>query len=920
MHAFVPPRLVRQLGAAGFGAASTGMGIALLLLAPAMFTTLVDGRWSTALIDWVQVACDFLAFAFAWRSWRLCAAPEPCRRALALLAASLLSLALADTGWAWVDAVRGEDPSASAINWLYLPFYPLLLAAVLAFPRALQGRDDQLRFALDAGIVALGVGLLLWHCIAQPNLPALQADSAPLTLYVLVGQPLLDCVAALAAALLLLRLPRGAARRAMLWLAIAIALNLLGNLILAVRAAQDEFSTGGIADVLWIGSRWSLLVAAEAQWRAQRAPLPPADERGWHPSFALLPYLAVIAGYATVLYDALDAGVSIANLAGSIVLTALVLVRQAVDRRQTEGLLADRARRAGESRLAALVEHASEAILVLDAQRQVGYASPAAAHLLGLPPDALRGQPFASFLHPDESLAAATLLAGQLRPGPSRQAMLRLRRAEGWIWTECTLTDLLATPDVGGIVLNVRDVTAQRELEEQLRHQSFHDPLTGLINRLLFGERISEALTERRSDGAAMAVMFVDLDHFKVINDSLGHGSGDAVIGQAALRLEAAVRDRDVLARLGGDEFGVLLQDLRDDGDVVEAARRVMDAFRTPFGIDGREVPLSVSLGIAWAGDNDTVDVLLRNADLALNEAKARGRDRFHVFQPDLHATVLRKLKLHGALRELLDRDGFTLAYQPIVRLDTLAPVGVEALLRWPAQVEMEASTADAVAAAEESGLIVPLGRWVLEQALREMQALRDVHGIEQELRLTVNLSARQLHDAELAPIVAAALLAHGIAPGRLVLELTETAVVERSDETLAALQRLKAIGLRLAIDDFGTGYSSLAHLARYPFDLLKVAKPFVDMIGPEGDPHGARLARAVLALGGSLRLQTIAEGIEHPRQLTVLREAGCDLAQGFLLARPLSLAELVAWLRQTCPPASSPIPATNPVLPGVMR
>jgi diguanylate cyclase (GGDEF)-like protein/PAS domain S-box-containing protein len=914
MHAFVLPRLVRPLGAA-----SLGMGIALLLLAPAMFTPAFEGRYASALIDWLQVACGGLASGFAWRCWRLCTPADPCRRAIALLAAALASLTLADIGWAWVDAVRGGDPSASPVNWLYLPFYPLLLAAVLAFPRALQGRDDRVRFSLDAGIVALGVGLLLWHCIAQPNLPALRPDSAPLTLFVLVGQPLLDCVAALAAALLLLRLPQGDARRAMLWLAIAIGLNLLGNLVLAVRAAQDEFTTGGSADVLWIGSRWALLVAAEAQWRALRAPLLPAGEPvSWHPSFALLPYLAVIAGYATVLYDALDAGVSIANLAGSIVLTALVLVRQAVDRRQTEGLLADRARRAGESRLAALVEHASEAILVLDAQRQVGYASPAAAHLLGLAPDALRGQPFARFLHPDESLAAATLLAGQPRPGPSRQAMLRLRRAEGWIWTECTITDLLATPDVGGIVLNVRDVSAQRELEEQLRHQSFHDPLTGLINRLLFGERISEALTERRGDGWAMAVMFVDLDHFKVVNDSLGHGSGDAVIGQAALRLEAAVRDRDVLARLGGDEFGVLLQDLRDDGDVVEAARRVMEAFRAPFRIDGREVPLSVSLGIAWAGGNDTVDVLLRNADLALNEAKARGRDRFHVFQPDLHATVLRKLKLHGALRELLDRDGFTLAYQPIVRLDTLAPVGVEALLRWPAQAELEASTSDAVAAAEESGLIVPLGRWVLEQALREMHALRAVHGIEQELRLTVNLSARQLHDAELAPIVAAALLRHAIAPGRLVLELTETAVVERSDETLASLQRLKAIGLRLALDDFGTGYSSLAHLARYPFDLLKVAKPFVDMIGPEGDPHGARLARAVLALGGSLRLQTIAEGIEHPRQLTVLREAGCDLAQGFLLARPLSLPELVAWLRQTCPPA--PAPATDPVLPGVMR
>jgi EAL domain-containing protein (putative c-di-GMP-specific phosphodiesterase class I) len=295
------------------------------------------------------------------------------------------------------------------------------------------------------------------------------------------------------------------------------------------------------------------------------------------------------------------------------------------------------------------------------------------------------------------------------------------------------------------------------------------------------------------------------------------------------------------------------------------------------------------------------VDVLLRNADLALNEAKARGRDRFHVFQPDLHAAVLRKLQLHGDLRELLDRNAFSLVYQPILSLESMRPAGFEALLRWPDSAGVDATPSEAIAAAEESGLIVMLGRWVVERALHELHVLQLRWPGSRDLRMTVNLSARQLQDPELADVVAMSLHRHGIAPERLVLELTETAIAENPDDALQALQRLKSLGIRLAIDDFGTGYSSLAHLARFPFDLLKVPKPFVDMIN-EADVDGGRLAHAILALGASLGLETIAEGIEHPAQLVVLRDSGCTLAQGFLLGHPMTLVELHTWLDTRAP------------------
>jgi diguanylate cyclase (GGDEF)-like protein/PAS domain S-box-containing protein len=883
----------------GVGPVSLALALLMLLSLPIGFGGMAGERVAASTINWVQVIAVAFAGLFVLRVSRLQALSEAQRRAFRLLALALLVLLIADTGWAWIDAVRGQDPSGSAINWLYLPFYPLMLVGVLAFPRMFRSRSDRVRFLLDALIVALGVGLLLWDRVAQPNLPSIGPDPNALTLFVVVGQPLLDCVAAFAVALLLLRLPAGGSRLPMVWLALALSLNLLGNLVLAVLAANESYDSGGIADVLWMASRWCFVAAAESQWRVHRAVCDAIPDEDWDPSFHILPYLGVVTGYATVLYDALDEGVSFANLVGSIVLTVMVLARQAIDRREAERLLAERTRRHGDARLAALVEHASEAILVLDAHRQISYASPAVARLLDTEAAELEGVAFARYLHPDETLAADSLLRDDPSLPASRHVQLRLKRGDGWIWCDCAMTDLLRRPEVGGIVLNVRDVTAQRELEEQLRHQSFHDPLTGLTNRLLFGERISEALTERRPDGTSMAVMFVDLDHFKVVNDSLGHGSGDAVIEQAANRLESAVRGRDVLARLGGDEFAILLQDLASEDDVVLAARRVMDAFAAPFRVGAREIALSASLGIAWASENDSVDVLLRNADLAMNEAKARGRARFHVFQPDLHAVVFRKLQLDGELRALLERGAFELVYQPIVRIADSATVGVEALLRLPPEIGIQATPSEAVAAAEESGLIVPLGRWVIDRALRDMHALLQDYPASAALHVTVNLSARQLHDPLLPAMISAALQGHHIAPGRLVLELTETALADQPEQARVALERLKAIGVRLAIDDFGTGYSSLSQLARFPFDLLKVAKPFVDMIDGHGNDDGERLARAVLALGASLRLQTIAEGIELPLQLERLREAGCDLAQGFLLSPPLAPAELVGWLRQ---------------------
>jgi diguanylate cyclase (GGDEF)-like protein len=412
-------------------------------------------------------------------------------------------------------------------------------------------------------------------------------------------------------------------------------------------------------------------------------------------------------------------------------------------------------------------------------------------------------------------------------------------------------------------------------------HQALHDSLTGLPNRALFLDRLAHALSRRGSGGGGeVSVLFCDLDRFKTINDSLGHEAGDELLVAVARRILACLRGSDTAARLGGDEFVVLLEDVQSTAEAVAVADRITEAFRTPFAIVGREVYVSASIGIV-RGSTDAEE-LLRNADVAMYRAKAEGSGRSAVFEPSMRAEVLDRLELEADLRRAQERGELEVHYQPIVALVDGELAGFEALARWRHPERGLVPPPAFIPVAEESDLIHELGRFVLETACRDA-ARWDIGSI------TVNLSGRQLERADLVQQVADVLVATGLPAGRLVLEITETVLMHDSETTIDRLAALKALGVRLAVDDFGTGYSSLRYLSRFPIDLLKMAKPFVDGVGTE---QGAALARTIVDLGASLGLAIVAEGIEQGVQLAQLRRLGCQYGQGYLFARPLAVGQ----------------------------
>ena len=449
------------------------------------------------------------------------------------------------------------------------------------------------------------------------------------------------------------------------------------------------------------------------------------------------------------------------------------------------------------------------------------------------------------------------------------------------------------------LVRNLEDRVEQRtadhkQLQEELAHQAFHDSLTGLANRALFKDRVEHALTRLQRRRRPLAVFFLDLDRFKAINDSFGHASGDALLIAVSRRLRDCVRAEDTVARLGGDEFAVLVENLASESEVRIVADRVKEAFRDPIEIDGRELAVAASIGIALSeAGAETADDLLRNADLAMYRAKAAGGGA-RQYIPEMHAGMIDRLELESDLRQALARQQLYLVYQPIIDLQSGRVSGAEALLRWQHPTRGVVSPADFIPVAESSGMIVPIGEWVLRQACRDARRWDQIPGGE-ALSVSVNLSGRQLQTSELPSMVPQALLEAGLAPGRLTLEMTESVLIERTDETLALLHELRRMGVRLAIDDFGTGYSSLSYLHRFPVDVVKIDRSFIESLTGEADETS--LVGSIIRIGQGMRVTTVAEGIEDAAQLRALERLGCDNGQGFHFARPMSAADFETYI-----------------------
>jgi diguanylate cyclase (GGDEF)-like protein/PAS domain S-box-containing protein len=443
-----------------------------------------------------------------------------------------------------------------------------------------------------------------------------------------------------------------------------------------------------------------------------------------------------------------------------------------------------------------------------------------------------------------------------------------------------------------------RDITERKALEEQLAHQAFHDSLTGLANRALFRDRVEHAVARSVRHPQPIVVLFLDLDNFKTVNDSLGHAAGDQLLVQVAQRLRTCLRVVDTIARLGGDEFAILLQDARHPEDSVAVAERITAELRLPFRIEGKEVFVGTSIGIASSSVGDTAEELLRNADAAMYIAKSQGKGCYEIYEPHMHAQAMERLDLEADLRRAVERGEFVLHYQPIIDMRTGQVAGAEALVRWYHPERGLLAPGAFIPLAEETGLILPLGRWVLEEACRRGRQWQARYPRRPPLTITVNLSGRQLQQPDVVETVALALGGAGLEPTGLILEVTESVMMQNTEVTLSKLQQLRGMGVRIAIDDFGTGYSSLSYLQRFPVDILKIDKSFIDGVG--GAMGEGALARAIIALGDTLRLRTIAEGVRSMEQVGQLKQFGCELGQGYYFAKPMEADDIEVLLRST--------------------
>ena len=428
-------------------------------------------------------------------------------------------------------------------------------------------------------------------------------------------------------------------------------------------------------------------------------------------------------------------------------------------------------------------------------------------------------------------------------------------------------------------------------------HQALHDPLTDLPNRVLLHDRLRHALAFRGRQDVLLALLFLDLDNFKETNDRLGHAAGDELLVAVAERLRTCVRPSDTVARLGGDEFAIVLEGLTGPADLARAPERILQAMRSPFIVHGTEAATTASIGISVDVDGtSSVEELLHNADIAMYAAKRAGKARFEFFEPAMHVAALERLDLEADLRRAVAAQEFVLHYQPILSLASERIVGLEALVRWAHPTRGVLGPAEFIKLAEETGLIVAIGGWVMDEACRNAKVWQERYPSATPLTIGVNLSGRQLQDPGLLASVQETLRATGLDPSNLVLEITETVMMQDTDTSVARLEELTRLGVRIAIDDFGTGYSSLSYLRRFPIDILKVDKSFVD--GVADDPDAAVLAEAIISFGATLQLGTLAEGIETVDQRDRLQAMGCELGQGFHFAKPLPAAEIDSLLR----------------------
>jgi diguanylate cyclase (GGDEF)-like protein/PAS domain S-box-containing protein len=852
-----------------------------------------------AFYTWCGFTLPLLAVAGAWRVWQRRRLPGA-RRGWGFVSVGIAGYYLYEVLWGigWLTGNPAARTYADLANLLFAPF---VLIGVIRATQQLDSPIQRRRNFLDAGIVSLGAASLIYALFKLLGGVMIDGGEQHSMLRL---QPLMDVLTLSGIALLWTRRKSSGMPAWATFIAAALICGLIGDAWFVLPMSKR------------IVDPWFIVVAWYACWSAltvgvMRAlrPDPPIVSSG---QLSRLPYVLAAACFAALAVAVYldDRAAIVSATIGSGLVTTLVLMRQYVTLGEVTLMQVDRARAEADSRLAALVRHGSDMLSIVNTQSIIQYASPSHSWILGVPPEQIVGTDVRANIHRDDRAHADRALANLYRGDAQNTSLvLRMRDAEGrWRWLEVIGSNLMDEPSINGVVLTSRDVSERKQLEEMLADQALRDPLTGLGNRRLFSDRVAHAIERQLRSESSVAVLLLDLDHFKFVNDTLGHAKGDALLIHVAERLRQAVRAGDTVARLGGDEFAVLLEDLVHPDEADATALRILDALERPFTLDDREVFVHSSIGIALAGDDQGVDDLVTDADVAMYAAKNAGRNRMARFSTAMRTDIAERHDVEAALHRALERDEFDLLYQPIVNLRNGSVVGAEALIRWRHRELGVLPPSRFIAIAEESDLIVQIGRSMLRVAARDAMRFRGATDRASAMRVGVNLSARQLLSPTLVSDVQAA-MADADAPGSaLSVELTETILASHEDAIIQRLQSLRDLGVLIALDDFGTGYSSLAYLRHYPIDVLKVDRSFVSWDAAEIASDG--VARAIISIGQSLSMHTVAEGIETREQLEQLRELGCALGQGYLFSAPVNADEftrfLQSWDRTTlsCRPA----------------
>ncbi len=811
--------------------------------------------------------------------------PEP-RSAWYLLAAGVATLIVGDDLYSIRNFVQHADALfPSYIDIVYLAMYPLLVGglALLVHRRSVGGDRSSV---IDASIITAGLGLVSWVLLIAPYLHS--GEFSVFYRLTSIAYPIGD-VAVLAIAV---RLAVGGGRRpGAFWLLTGGLVALLGaDALYGYLNLSGTFSEHSPVDVGWIAFyvAWGA-AALHPSMRGLSTATPGTEQisagRVLVIGGAVLvpPAILFTQGALGNVTDPL----AIALTGGLLIILVLVrivsLVRESADRRSN-------------ARLQTLVDKTSDAIVVVDGQGRIQYHTPSTERMLGRHAAELDGTRLGDVLEAADGNRLDAMLVSHAAPATIEW---RVRHTDGgWRDLDVIVDDLRGTADIDGIVFTMRDVTERKQFDLKLRRQTLHDSLTGLPNRMLFIDRIDQALRRGERRNGSVAVLVLDLDDFKMVNDSLGHAAGDDLLKAVTARLVTVTRSADSLARLGGDEFGFLLENGDVDDGSELAALRIQAALRAPFRVGDSEMQVHASIGIATGSlRTHTCDDVLRDADLAMYFAKRKGKDRFELFFPAMHENATRRLEVVADLLGGMDRGEFVVYYQPIVDTRNGHILGAEALVRWQHPRRGLVGPDEFIPVAETTGLIAPIDRWVLNDACRQTKIWK-VNGLaDDSFYISVNLSSQHLQDPSIAEHVSDALAVSGIAPDAVVLEVTETGLVDDVDSAGAALAGLKRLGVRIAVDDFGTGYSSLTHLIKFPIDILKIDKSFVDRVADGA--NGEVMVRAVVDLAHTLSLKAIAEGVEHPDQARALERLGCNVAQGYLFAPPVPAPDMTALLAQ---------------------